>query len=154
MTFTAPPAASADDPADLADRGAPSDNDSVTGVLRSLAGAGFASSFRPAASRIALVCGTCQAITDASDLGVASERRLEGASDPDDMVLVIAAMCPICRTGGVIVLGYGPNASPEDSDIVAALVAPTPAEDEDDDRAQVADPGRGSGPDAKKGFES
>ena len=124
MTFTAPPAASADDPADLADRGAPSDDDSVTGVLRSLVGAGFASSFRPAASRIALVCGTCQAITDASNLGVASERRLEGASDPDDMVLVIAAICSICRTGGVIVLGYGPIASSEDSGIVAALGRP------------------------------
>ena len=46
---------------------------------------------------------------------------LEGASDPDDMILVIAASCPVCSTGGTVVLGYGPNASPEDADLIVAL---------------------------------
>lgn len=146
------------DPAHLAEPGAPSDNDSLIEVLRVLAGRGYESSFRPAGGRAALVCGACGAITDAQQMPVAEERRLEGASDPDDLVLAVAATCPICQTGGVLVLGFGPNASPEDADIVVALPAPRAAEetggDDDDDGEPVADPGGDSDPDAGEGFEA
>ena len=57
----------------------------------------------------------------ARDLVVHLERRLEGASDPDDLALVVATNCPICGAPATLVLSYGPHASDQDSDIVLAL---------------------------------
>lgn len=108
------------DPADLAESGSPSDNESLTDVLRSLGDAGFSSSFLPRAGGT-LQCGSCGTAGRAGDLEVAAERRLEGASDPDDLILVVAASCGSCGAGGVAVLGYGPGASEVDADIVVAL---------------------------------
>lgn len=152
---------------DPAANGIPSDNDSLTGVLRDLTAIGFGASYRPAREpvegRAAVVCGACGRSTAAEDLHLDVERRLEGASEPDEMVLVVAATCPACGSGGVIVLGYGPEASPEDSDIVLALLHPPTAsapaagpggdEDDDGDGGSVADPGGDSDPDANEGFE-
>ena len=67
-------------------------------------------------------CLTCRTVFDASDL--ASEvTRLEGASDPADMVMVVPAKCPSCHTDGTLVLGYGPDASAEDSEVVRAMTS-------------------------------
>ena len=46
---------------------------------------------------------------------------MEGASDPDDMTLVVAARCPHCGAGGVVVLGYGPTASEADAAVLVRL---------------------------------
>jgi hypothetical protein len=149
---------------DPAGNGTPSDNESLSAVLRELGRIGFAASYRPARGpvegRPAVVCGACGRATAAEDLRVDVERRLEGASEPDEMVLAVAATCPACGTGGVIVLGYGPEASAEDSDLVLALRRPTvPAEASGDsvaaggDDDDVADPGGDSDPDANEGFE-
>ena len=51
---------------------------------------------------------------DAAELVVSGFRRIEGASDAADMNLVVWGTCPDCATGGVLTLGYGPNASVED----------------------------------------
>lgn len=114
--------------ADPAANGTPSDNDSLTAVLDGLVEEGFAASYRPARGpvegRPAVVCGACGRSTAAEDLRVEVERRLEGASEPDEMVLAVAARCPACGAGGVLVLGYGPEASAEDSDLVLALRQP------------------------------
>ena len=149
-----------EDPLDLTLQGVPSDNDSLTAVLYDLAGAGFAASYRPAREPVegqpSVVCGACGRSSPARDLTVLQERRLEGASDPDDLVLAVAATCPACGTGGVMVLGYGPEASPEDSDIVASLhdaVRAQEAGGDDPDEEPVADPGGDSDPDANEGFE-
>lgn len=156
---------------DPAANGVPSDNDSLSAVLAELAAAGFAASYRPAPGpvegRPAVVCGACGRSAAAEDLRVEGERRLEGASEPDEMVLAVAATCPSCGTGGVIVLGYGPEASADDSDLVLALLRPTastpaatvPAAsgggdgDDDADEGPTADPGGDSDPDANEGFE-
>jgi hypothetical protein len=55
----------------------------------------------------------------------------------------------------VIVLGYGPSASVEDSDIVVALhrAESVVAGDDDEDAGETADPGGDSDPDANEGFE-
>lgn len=50
-----------------------------------------------------------------------SLRRLEGASDPDDMLAVVAVQCPECGRRGTVTLGYGPAASPPDGDVLRAL---------------------------------
>ena len=46
-------------------------------------------------------------------------RRLEGASDPDDMLAVVALECPVCSMKGTIVLHFGPEASAEELDVLA-----------------------------------
>jgi hypothetical protein len=48
-------------------------------------------------------------------------RRTEGASDPDDMLAVVGLTCPRCGTQGTAVLGYGPEADPDDAEIVVRL---------------------------------
>jgi hypothetical protein len=113
-----------DQPAGSQVAGAPSDNTSVTAVLERLAEDGFGTDFRPGGHPAALRCDQCgreSAVGDFTDL---VEHRLEGASDPDDMVIVVAARCPECGARGKVVLGYGPASSDVDSDLVAALPPP------------------------------
>jgi hypothetical protein len=50
-----------------------------------------------------------------------SIRRLEGASDPADMLAVVALRCPACGAQGVLTLGYGPDTSPEEADVLLGL---------------------------------
>jgi hypothetical protein len=66
-------------------------------------------------------CLTCRAVFDASMLSGDEVTRLEGASDPSDMVMVVPAHCVSCHTDGTLVLGYGPDASVEDADVVGRL---------------------------------
>ena len=70
-------------------------------------------------------CLTCRRVSAAADIEVETIERLEGASDPDDMLAVIGVRCPHCHTGGTLVLGYGPDSSSDDSDVLAALPDPT-----------------------------
>ena len=48
-------------------------------------------------------------------------RRLEGASDPSDMLAVIPVKCPNCSTLGVLVTNYGPEASVADAEVLVEL---------------------------------
>lgn len=68
-----------------------------------------------------LECTACRTRTDAHAFESPTLRRLEGASDPDDMLAVAALMCPSCATRGTVVLGYGPSADLEDATVLAAL---------------------------------
>src|SRR4051812_20453225 len=70
--------------------GAPSDNTTLSGVLADLEQAGFAADFRPAGPEGLVRCPECGAENPPEQLRNVTERRLEGASDPADMVLVIA----------------------------------------------------------------
>jgi hypothetical protein len=70
-------------------------------------------------------CGTCGTSTPAGSFEVAELRRMEGASDPADMAVVVAAPCPSCGTKGVLVVMFGPEAGPADQDVLVSL--PTPA---------------------------
>lgn len=72
-------------------------------------------------------CLTCREVSPAASVTVEVIERLEGASDPDDMLAVVAVRCPRCQTGGTLVLGFGPDSSSEDSDVLAALPGPTPS---------------------------
>ena len=52
--------------------------------------------------------------------GVIQERvyRFEGASNPDDMSIVVGLRCQICGRTGVVVSAYGPGADPQLFDIL------------------------------------
>lgn len=89
-------------------------------VLRKLEASGYAAQFRAAAGGV-VRCLTCDERFPAADVDADDVTRLEGVSDPADMLMVIPVRCPTCGTGGTLVVGYGPESSPEDADVVVAL---------------------------------
>jgi hypothetical protein len=98
----------------------PSDNTSLTSVLAGLGEDGFTGHLAPLAGGT-LHCDICDDVAPAAWFEVVSIRRLEGASEPDEMMSVVAAICPRCGGRGVAVLGYGPSASAEDADVSVGL---------------------------------
>ena len=70
-----------------------------------------------------LLCFTCRTESDAADVQLVDLRRLEGASDPDDMLAVAAVVCPHCGTRSTVVLGYGPEAAQDDAEALVRLQA-------------------------------
>lgn len=98
----------------------PSDNTTMTEVIASYEDNGFDSQFS-VLSEARLKCNACGSEVAASQFTMHSLRRLEGASDPDDMAAVVATTCPICDAKGIVVLGYGPMAAGEDSDVSIAM---------------------------------
>lgn len=95
--------------------------ETVTELLAHWGDEGITASFRPGSDPGSLLCPVCESTRAAHEFDVIVEQRLEGESDPDDMVLAVAARCPVCHISGSIVLGFGMEASEADSDIVADL---------------------------------
>jgi hypothetical protein len=92
----------------------------MTDVLEAYAQGGFDSSFVITDDSL-LECVECGAESAPSDVSMSSLRRLEGASDPDDMVAVVALTCPACGAQGTAVLGFGPMATLQDSEVLKGL---------------------------------
>jgi hypothetical protein len=92
----------------------------LTDIITAYAREGFDASFG-ATPDGQLECGSCHTHLDPSEVAMSSLRRLEGASDPDDMLAVVALTCPECGSRGTVALGYGPASAAEDSDILRAL---------------------------------
>ena len=99
---------------------APSDHTTLTEVLDGYVEAGFTSSFAAQDGGV-VRCDACGSDLDPSRLHMESLRRLEGASDPDDMLAVVAVRCDLCSASGTMVLGYGPASSDADGDVLRAL---------------------------------
>ena len=68
-----------------------------------------------------LTCLGCRVASPAHKFRVDGLRRLEGASDPDDLLVVAALECPNCGARASLILGYGPNASSEDTKVLQDL---------------------------------
>ena len=66
-------------------------------------------------------CASCHTEFPAAAADVTELRRLEGASDPDDMLAVVALTCPNCAARGALVLNYGPVAPVEDAAALLGL---------------------------------
>lgn len=100
--------------------GAPSDNTTGGDVLASFRQDGYHADLwaRPGGQ---VRCGACGVTSPAGRFAIGRQRRLEGASDPADMQLVVGATCPACGAKGVLTLQYGPAAGPDEADIVVAL---------------------------------
>lgn len=56
-------------------------------------------------------CLACGQRTSVGDAEVLDGRRLEGASDPAEMAVVLGLQCPNCGRRGTVVCRYGPEAS-------------------------------------------
>ena len=94
-------------------------------ILAQLAIEGFATTSTPAWRGGVLRCSACRNFFEADQFPVASEHRVEGPRHRRP-VLIVAATCPVCASGGVVVLGYGPEASSADSDVVGLVAHLTP----------------------------
>lgn len=102
------------------------DPTSLTAILEELGRDGFRAELAPVGRDRpgAIRCGACGEASDASLFTVADFRRMEGASDPDEMVAVAALRCPICDTGGALVLTYGPEVTADDAAVLERLPDP------------------------------
>ena len=107
----------------------PSDNTTLLEVLDGYAEGGFAGDFTPEPGS-AVRCGTCGATSPAGRVRMSSLRRLEGASEPDEMMAVVALTCPVCGARGTVTLHYGALATAEEADLLAGL-----RDERGDDRA-------------------
>ena len=97
-----------------------SDGSTLTEVLDAYTAGGFASHFT-VTDDSQLECGACNAVSDPAAVTMSSLRRLEGESDPADMMAVVALTCPVCSKKGTVTLGFGPAASAQDSDVLGTL---------------------------------
>ena len=115
-TATPPPP---DDPIPGLARGASELGD----VIERMAGHGYGADFMSAldGDSAELHCPVCDATHPASAFTRAWTARLEGASDPDDMLHVSALRCPECGTGGVFVSPFGVNVGEADEAVLLAL---------------------------------
>lgn len=95
-------------------------DDPLREVSDSLSGGADEGQFR-ATEGSQIQCLTCREEALAGAYRAEDAARLEGASDPADMVMVVPVVCPNCGAHGSLVLGYGPNASAEDADALAAM---------------------------------
>ena len=109
----------------------PGDETTMTDVLEGYAQGGFDSSF-VVTDDSELECVECGTVSSPATVSMSSLRRLEGASDPDDMIAVVAITCPSCGARGTAVFGYGPIATLQDSEVLKNLK---------DDRADKDAPG-------------
>lgn len=101
----------------------PSDNATLDEVLAAYSADGFAGSM-VFVDECELRCTTCRTVSPANTLTFTSMRRMEGASDPADMLAVVAVRCPACSTGATLVLHYGPTASLEEASVLRLIDAP------------------------------
>jgi len=66
-------------------------------------------------------CYACDCSIPAEGLAIERSRRLEGASDPADMAMVLALACQHCATKGTLVVRFGPEASAGEAKLLRAL---------------------------------
>jgi hypothetical protein len=66
-------------------------------------------------------CTSCSRPSASRRFQVEHVRRLEGASDAADLLLVALSVCPNCAGRGALVLGYGPNSTADDVAVLADL---------------------------------
>jgi hypothetical protein len=106
-------------------QGVPRDASSIVGITGTLESDGYTAAF---SSRTGgrIRCDACGTESDASVFTAHQFRRLEGASDPEEMLAVAALVCPVCDARGVLVLTYGPLATEEDAEVLARLDEPPP----------------------------
>jgi hypothetical protein len=96
------------------------DGSTLTEALAALEKGGFVGQMATGeAGRIH--CYGCGQERPAQEFAIEVLRRLEGVSDPADMLAVAGTICPVCQAKGTLVLSYGPEASMEDNEVLRAI---------------------------------
>jgi len=103
--------------------GAPSDNTTATAELDELRRQGYDGDFVLREGPV-VCCRTCDHCVDPDDLVVDVFRRLEGASEPDEMSAILALTCRECGAKGSVMVAYGPNASELEAELLRHLDTP------------------------------
>lgn len=98
----------------------PADATTLAEIMAAMESAGFTAQMaaRPGAM---ILCFTCHGESPASEVELGTLGRTEGVSDPADMLAVAGLTCPRCGARGTVVLGYGPEADPDDSEVLVTL---------------------------------
>jgi hypothetical protein len=110
-----------------AETDAPTDTPLIT-VLHHFDADGFSGQFQ-AVEGPAVRCLTCHTDSPISNIEANRIVRLEGASDPADMLAVIPVICPACGARGTLVSNFGPEATVEEAELLTALDrTPTPSD--------------------------
>ncbi len=73
-------------------------------------------------------CGACENQSDPAAIERAWMHRLEGTSDPDELMTVSALRCPSCGAKGLLVLPFGPGADEVEGDVSRRLREPENAD--------------------------
>lgn len=73
-------------------------------------------------------CGRCDSINRPDDVTRDWIHRLEGTTDPDELLSASAVRCPQCGGAGVLVLPFGPLADEVEARIARSLPAPLQAD--------------------------
>ncbi len=66
-------------------------------------------------------CGVCHHDARPAELQLHAIMRLEGASDPADEAAVLALSCAVCGARGTAVVRYGPEAEPQEDEVLRAV---------------------------------
>jgi hypothetical protein len=93
---------------------------SLLGILAALRDEGFTYDFHTRPGGV-VECGECHAPHPADRLELHRVDRLEGDSDPAEMLAVCAVACPKCGIRGTLVLTFGPESTREDDDVFVLL---------------------------------
>ena len=96
------------------------EDETILDVLGELESQGFTGQFMPRDGG-QVECLTCHRLSPADETVFRQLRRLEGASDPSDMLAVVGLACPHCSAHGTAVLGYGPEADALDTEVLELL---------------------------------
>ena len=134
----------------VSSRGGISGGMSITDALREFESRGYVGQFviRPGGR---IECRACGEAHRPKDVPLEAMRRLEGASDPADMVFVGALRCPGCDTIGTATINYGSQAQAADARVLRELDNQRPSvaltRSGDDDASLVSDTGWLRGPD-------
>jgi hypothetical protein len=99
--------------------GAPTDATSAEAAAR-LTSEGYTANFLVRSGGM-IECGSCHAVFDAARARIDRLQRFEGNEDPADGEIVVGITCAECGERGVLVLGYGPAANPDDQDVLVRL---------------------------------
>ena len=103
------------------------DGTQLSEVLTAAAAGGFDGSFDVTRSdgEVLLRCSACGTASPPATVDRVWTERLEGASDPADMLHVSALRCPACGAGGTLIAHYGPGADDDHQQIIARLPRPS-----------------------------
>jgi hypothetical protein len=97
-----------------------SDGTTVVEVLKGFEDDGYTGNFG-AREEAMVICFACHQLTPAREVPLELLRRTEGASDPADMAVVAAIVCPHCGQKGTLVLHFGAEATPEEDEVLRDL---------------------------------